>query len=127
MGDDFDYESWEGHLNLPRLNLQHPEVKAMIFEAAAYWLREVGADGWRLDVAHEIPPEFWREFAEVCGKAKPDAVLVGELIHGEHHCSISNFSISIINGFLSSASGASSEASYVPSAEPSDSISCRIG
>lgn len=84
MGDPFEYECWEGHLGLPRLNLDEPQVKRMIFQAAAFWLCEVGADGWRLDVAHEISPQFWREFAAVCRTAKPTCVLVGELIHGKH-------------------------------------------
>jgi glycosidase len=41
-------------------------------------------DGWRLDVAHEMPPAFWREFASVCTAAKADSCLVGELIHGDY-------------------------------------------
>jgi len=83
-GDGFEYESWEGHANLPRLNLAEPAVRAMIFDAARFWLQDVGVDGWRLDVAHEIAPEFWREFAAACRAAKPDCVLVGELIHGNY-------------------------------------------
>jgi glycosidase len=59
----------------------------MVFEAAEFWLRDVGVDGWRLDVAHEISPGFWRDFAAVCRAAKADCVLVGELIHGKLHTS----------------------------------------
>ena len=42
-------------------------------------------DGWRLDVAHEVSPDFWREFAAECRAERPDCVLLGELIHGDYH------------------------------------------
>jgi glycosidase len=50
---------------LPRLNLAEPAVRNHIFDVARYWLKEIGIDGWRLDVAHEISPDFWREFRTV--------------------------------------------------------------
>jgi glycosidase len=58
----FSYDCWEGHSMLPRLNLGEPAVREHIFDVARFWLKEVGVDGWRLDVAHEISPDFWREF-----------------------------------------------------------------
>jgi cyclomaltodextrinase len=50
---------------LPRLNLAEPAVRNHIFDVARYWLKDIGIDGWRLDVAHEISPDFWREFRKV--------------------------------------------------------------
>ena len=61
-GSSFSYDCWEGHPVLPRLNLAEPAVRNHIFDVAKFWLEEVGIDGWRLDVAHEIEPDFWREF-----------------------------------------------------------------
>eukprot|EP00854_Cymbomonas_tetramitiformis_P001300 gene1300-1887_t len=58
--------------------------RKMIFDVAHFWLADVGVDGWRLDVAHEIEPAFWREFAATCTAARPDVFLVGELIHGDY-------------------------------------------
>ncbi len=82
--DGFDYENWEGHYELVKLNLSEPDVKNHIFSAATYWLRDVSVDGWRLDVAYQISSEFWREFRRVCKTAKPDCFLVGEMIHGPY-------------------------------------------
>ena len=31
---------------------------------------QVGVDGWRLDVAHELPPSFWRDFRSACTEVK---------------------------------------------------------
>ncbi|MFX1449824.1 MAG: alpha-amylase family glycosyl hydrolase [Promethearchaeota archaeon] len=82
--DGFDYKTWEGHYKLVKLNLYENDVKNYIFSVASYWLKEVDVDGWRLDVAYEIHPEFWRQFRQVCKNAKSDCFLVGEMIHGPY-------------------------------------------
>uniref|UniRef100_A0A7S0NAT6 CBM20 domain-containing protein n=1 Tax=Pyramimonas obovata TaxID=1411642 RepID=A0A7S0NAT6_9CHLO len=86
----FSYDCWEGHAMLPRLNLAEPAVREHIFEVARYWLVEMGIDGWRLDVAHEISPDFWREFRAVCDAVAPDSLLVGEMIHGNYNAWVGN-------------------------------------
>ncbi|MFX1278746.1 MAG: alpha-amylase family glycosyl hydrolase [Promethearchaeota archaeon] len=78
--DGFDYKNWEGHYGLVKLNLTEKDVREYIFSVCRYWLEEIGIDGWRLDVAYLIHASFWREFRQVCKKAKPDCLLVGELI-----------------------------------------------
>jgi len=83
-GSGFAYDCWEGHPQLPRLNHAEQSVRNYIFEVARFWLQDVGVDGWRLDVAHEISPDFWREFRQVCMAVKPDCLLVGEMIHGNY-------------------------------------------
>ncbi|MHA1130145.1 MAG: alpha-amylase family glycosyl hydrolase [Candidatus Helarchaeota archaeon] len=82
--DGFDYVNWEGHYELVKLNLNEKDVRDYIFSVASYWLREVGIDGWRLDVAYQIPSEFWREFRKVCKTENPNCLLVGEMIHGPY-------------------------------------------
>jgi cyclomaltodextrinase len=84
-GSSFSYDCWEGHPVLPRLNLKEPAVRNHIFDVAKFWLEEVGIDGWRLDVAHEIEPDFWREFRAVCDSVDKDCLLVGEMIHGNYN------------------------------------------
>lgn len=84
-GDPFEYESWEGHQSLPKLNLSNPDVKGYLFEVARMWLGDVGVDGWRLDAATEIPVEFWWEFRRECKDIRPDCFLVGEMIHGDYN------------------------------------------
>ena len=83
-GDGFDYKNWEGYYNLVKLNLNEKDVRDYLFSVVNYWLKEIGIDGWRLDVAYLISPNFWREFREICKKAKPDCVLIGEMIHGPY-------------------------------------------
>ncbi len=84
LDDGFAYEGWEGHYQLPKLNLQNPKVRNYIFEVVRMWLGDMGIDGWRLDVAYEIGPEFWWEFRRECKQANPDCFLLGEVVHGDY-------------------------------------------
>lgn len=73
---DWNYESFFSVWFMPRLNHGNPKVKEFITRVMRYWL-DRGANGWRLDVAHGIPPELWREVR----KEMPDeAYLLGEVM-----------------------------------------------
>jgi len=82
--DGFAYQSWQGHQMLPELDLANAEVRAYLFEAVQMWLADVGIDGWRLDVAHELPVEFLWELRRVVREARPDAFLLGEVDRGDY-------------------------------------------
>ncbi|MBD3229313.1 MAG: alpha-amylase [Candidatus Lokiarchaeota archaeon] len=82
--DGFDYENWEGHYELVKLNLDEKDVRDYIFSVVRYWLGEIDIDGWRLDVAYQIKPDFWRNFRRVCKETKQDCFLIGEMIHGPY-------------------------------------------
>ena len=74
-------------MGLPRLNHANPAVRAHIIDVGRFWMSPEGAniDGWRLDVAHEVAPDFWREFSRACRDAKPNCALLGELMHGDYN------------------------------------------
>ncbi|GMA57442.1 neopullulanase [Alicyclobacillus sacchari] len=86
-GDEIDtetvnYETFATKLRyMPKLNLAHPEVERYMLTVAEYWLSECDIDGWRLDVANEIDHVFWRKFRETVKRAKPDALIIGEVWH----------------------------------------------
>ncbi|AQP43463.1 alpha-amylase family protein [Tessaracoccus flavus] len=76
-------KGWEGHSDLVELNHDHPEVRAMVADIMAHWLRR-GVAGWRLDVAYAVPADFWRD---VLGRVRaefPSAIFLGEVIHGDY-------------------------------------------
>lgn len=77
-GED-DYMSWWGHGHLPQLNLNNSDVQTYFLEVGTYWLEHTGIDGWRIDVAGEIPISFWRRFHEAVKAVKVDAYLVAEI------------------------------------------------
>jgi glycosidase len=68
-------------VSMPKLMTENPEVREYLLEVARYWIREIDADGWRLDVANEVDHHFWREFRQVVKSEKKDAYIVGEIWH----------------------------------------------
>jgi len=62
---------------LSKINLNHPEARDHIINAAKYWIN-LGFDGFRLD--HVIGPSnvFWKQFKTEIKKEKKDVVLIGE-------------------------------------------------
>lgn len=67
--------------NLPNLNLDHPEVRAHLFEASRFWIRELDIDGYRVDVAWGVAdraPDFWPEWRAALKALKPDLLLIAE-------------------------------------------------
>lgn len=72
------YFEWS---NLPNLNYDHPQVRRMMTEAFAYWVREFDVDGFRVDVVWgvmERRPEFWPEWRRELKRIKPDLMLLAE-------------------------------------------------
>ena len=81
--DGFAYRDFEGHRELVALDHRSPEVLEWATAACAHWL-ERGADGWRFDVAYAIPPAFLAALGENLHRRFPDALLFGEMIHGDY-------------------------------------------
>lgn len=75
------YETFAFEPIMPKLNTEHPEVKAYLLDVARYWIEEVGIDGWRLDVANEVDHAFWREFRRTVKDVNPEAYILGEIWH----------------------------------------------
>ena len=76
------YHSWWNFDTLPTVNKMDPEfIKYIITDedsVVAHWLK-LGADGFRLDVADELPDEFIRLLRDRIREIKPDAYLLGEV------------------------------------------------
>ena len=76
-----EYEAWWGIESLPNVNELEPSYREYILGpegVAAKWLR-LGADGYRLDVADELPDEFIAELRARVRAVKPEAVVIGEV------------------------------------------------
>ncbi len=76
-----NYDCWWGFSSLPKLMTRNPEVRKYLFDVVTYWTREMGIDGWRLDVPNEVEHEFWIDFRRVVKSINPEAYLVGEIWH----------------------------------------------
>ncbi|QRN82699.1 alpha-glucosidase C-terminal domain-containing protein [Chloroflexota bacterium] len=84
FGDPFEYEGWQGHYGLVKLNLSHPHVRAHIFDAVGMWMDRFGIDGLRLDAADCIDFDFLRALHQFSKSRRSDFWLMGEVIHGDY-------------------------------------------
>ena len=85
MGDDFNYESWNGCYDLVKLNLWNREVVDYLLHAVEVWIDEFDIDGLRLDAADKIIFEFFKELKIFTEKKKKNFWLMGEIIHGDYN------------------------------------------
>ncbi|MCL1633036.1 alpha-amylase family glycosyl hydrolase [Luteimonas sp. SX5] len=47
---------------LDDLNTENPAVREALRDSYGYWIREAGVDGFRVDTAFHVPPEFFADF-----------------------------------------------------------------
>jgi len=77
-----DYISWWNFDTLPTVNKLDPSFIEYVItgedSVLAHWLK-LGADGFRMDVADELPGEFLALFKKQLRQLKPDALLMGEV------------------------------------------------
>jgi cyclomaltodextrinase / maltogenic alpha-amylase / neopullulanase len=77
-GEPTHYFDWT---NLPNLNYDNPEVRAMITGAFVHWVRDVGIDGFRVDAAWGVErrrPSFWPELRTAVKRVNPDVLMLAE-------------------------------------------------
>ena len=76
------YKSWWGFQTLPDLNKHQPEVIDYFLTdddaVVKKWVR-LGMDGWRIDVADELPMEYLATMRRGVKEAKEDAIIIGEV------------------------------------------------
>ncbi len=88
--DEFDYQGWVGVKDLPEFAKDEhgpcPEVKEHLHAVVRRWMDPNGdgdptdgIDGWRLDVAAELPLPFWEEFRGWVKTINPQAYITGEI------------------------------------------------
>ena len=76
------YTAWWGIETLPCVNETEPTFGDFMFDeksgVIAHWLKK-GCDGFRLDVADELPDEFIRNLNRTAKKIKPESLVIGEV------------------------------------------------
>lgn len=77
-----EYGSWWGIYTLPQVNETDGSYQDYIIEdedsVVRRWLR-LGASGWRLDVADELPDSFIQKLNAAARREKSDALIIGEV------------------------------------------------
>ncbi|NNF07890.1 MAG: alpha-amylase [Candidatus Eisenbacteria bacterium] len=73
-------------------NFESPEVSDYLIQSGSFWMREVGLDGFRCDVAGMVPLKFWNRFREAIAEVHPEPFLLAEWQDALHHVSAFNAS-----------------------------------
>ncbi|MCX7800177.1 MAG: alpha-amylase family glycosyl hydrolase [Fimbriimonadales bacterium] len=74
-----NYHAWFNFPSMPKLNHANPEARAHLLAVPGFWMERAELAGWRLDVADEVPSDFWRDFRRVVKAIDPQAWIVGEV------------------------------------------------
>ena len=88
--NEFEYKGWWGAKSLPEFNRTesdlYPGPKQYIFNSTERWMDpnndgdpSDGIDGWRLDVAREVPMGFWKDWRNLVKTLNPESIIIGEL------------------------------------------------
>lgn len=68
---DFHPTPWWDWSDIINLDYNQPALRKYMTDAMAYWVREVGIDGYRCDVAGFMPVEFWNNLRKELDQIKP--------------------------------------------------------
>ena len=83
--DSFNYEGWEGHQELVKLNLRNPQLMDYHKKVILTWLERYHIDGLRLDVAYCMDRDYLHNLRQFTDSLKPDFLLLGEAVHGDYN------------------------------------------
>ena len=64
--------------DIAALNYASPGLRSYMTEMLKYWIREFDLDGFRCDVAGEVPTDFWEHARAELDKIKPDMFMLAE-------------------------------------------------
>lgn len=71
--DPIDYntgKSW-GWTDVADLNYDNQEMRLAMIDAMKWWITDVGIDGFRVDVAHGVPVDFWAQWRDAMYALEP--------------------------------------------------------
>lgn len=68
-----------------KFDYSNPEMRAGMVDALKFWLTEAGIDGFRCDVAGEVPTDFWNEARPQLMKVCPELFMLAEATKPELH------------------------------------------
>lgn len=79
LEDDGSYRMFFSSVTMPKVNLDHPDARAAMIDAAAHWVREFGIDGYRIDHALGPSESFFAALSTELESIDPDVWLFGEV------------------------------------------------
>ena len=75
-----DGKSW-GWTDVADLNYENDKMRKAMIDAMSFWIKECDIDGFRCDVAMEVPVDFWNEASKQLNQIKPIFMLAESEAH----------------------------------------------
>ena len=75
-----DGKSW-GWTDVADLNYDNDKMRKAMTDAMSFWIKECDIDGFRCDVAMEVPVDFWNEASKQLNQIKPIFMLAESEAH----------------------------------------------
>ncbi|WP_172199580.1 alpha-amylase family glycosyl hydrolase [Niveibacterium sp. COAC-50] len=73
--------------DLDDLNTENPAVRDALRKSYAYWIKEVGVDGFRIDTAFYVPPDTFKDFLYSTDTTNPGIVAAAKATGRENFLS----------------------------------------
>jgi glycosidase len=64
--------------DIAALNYTNPQLRRYMIDMLKYWIHDFDLDGFRCDVAGEVPTDFWEMARAELDKVKPDIFMLAE-------------------------------------------------
>ena len=85
LNDGWHYRDENGNLmvqydwtDISKLNYENEDMRAAMKEAMHFWMDEIGIDGFRCDVAGEVPTDFWNDAMSELRQSHPNMFTLAE-------------------------------------------------
>lgn len=75
----------EGWTDVAKLNYDNPAVRKAMINVLKFWLRECDVDGFRCDMAHLVPLDFWVEAKKAVSRLKKNLFWLAESEDPRYH------------------------------------------
>ncbi len=70
-------EPW-GWTDVAELNLINPEMRRQVIDDMIFWIEDYNIDGFRVDHAHGVPPDYWDEVSKTIANLKKPVFMLAE-------------------------------------------------
>lgn len=69
--------------DIAALNYDDPNMRLEMIKSMSWWMDSIGIDGFRCDVAFEVPTDFWEQAMDSIRPRHPDMFMLSEAEHPE--------------------------------------------
>lgn len=76
-------ESW-GWTDVADLNYENKDMRKAMIADMLYWINDIKVDGFRMDVAHNVPNDFWEDVSEQLFAANDSIFMLAESENIDH-------------------------------------------